>query len=67
MLINAVRGYLGEYGITAAKGAAGVRTVLKAIYIEQDQLPLSRARECRGMRVLPEIFLSIQSYNSLNY
>ena len=44
MLINAVRGHLGEYGITAAKGAAGVRTVLKAIYLEQDQLPdLARA------------------------
>jgi len=26
MLINAVRGHLGEYGITAAKAAARVRT-----------------------------------------
>ena len=44
MLINAVRGHLGEYGITAAKGAAGVRTVLKAVYLQQEQLPeLARA------------------------
>jgi transposase len=44
MLINAVRGHLGEYGIIAAKGAAGVRTILKAVYLEQDQLPdLARA------------------------
>lgn len=39
MLINAVRGHLGEYGIIAAKGAAGVRIVLKAIYLEEDHLP----------------------------
>jgi transposase len=38
MLINAVRGHLGEYGITAAKGAAGVRTVLKAIYRAEGDL-----------------------------
>jgi transposase len=44
MLINAVRGHLGEYGITAAKGAAGVRTILRAIYLQQEQLPdLARA------------------------
>jgi transposase len=44
MLVNVVRGHLGEYGITAAKGAAGVRTILKAIYLQQEQLPdLARA------------------------
>jgi hypothetical protein len=31
MLINAVRGHLGDYGIIVAKGAAGVRVILKAI------------------------------------
>jgi transposase len=44
MLINAVRGHLGEYGIIATKGAAGVRVILKAIYLQQEQLPeLARA------------------------
>lgn len=44
MLINAVRRHLGEYGITAAKGAAGVRVILRAIYLQQEQLPeLARA------------------------
>ena len=44
MLINAVRGHLGEYGITAAKGASGVRTILGAIYLQEEQLPdLARA------------------------
>ena len=43
MLINAVRGHLGEYGITAAKGAAGVRTILRAVYLEHDLPDLARA------------------------
>jgi hypothetical protein len=45
-LINAVRGHLGEYGITAANGAARVRTILKAIFLEDDQLLVSRAWRC---------------------
>lgn len=44
MLINALRGHLGEYGIITAQGAAGVRTALKALYLERDHLPeLARA------------------------
>jgi transposase len=44
MLINALRGRLGEYGIIAAKGAKGAQTALRAIHLERDQLPeLARA------------------------
>lgn len=44
MLINALRGHLGEFGIVAPQGAAGVRAALKALHLEQDQLPaLARA------------------------
>ncbi len=44
MLINALRGHLGEFGIVAPQGAAGVRATLKALHLEQDQLPgLARA------------------------
>ena len=44
MLINALRGHLGEYEIIAAQGAAGVQTALRAIHLEHDQLPeLARA------------------------
>jgi transposase len=50
MLINAVRGRLGEYGIIAAKGAAGVRVILKSIYLQQEELPSCRARQCMVWR-----------------
>jgi len=44
MLINALRGHLGEYGIVAAKGTAGAQAALRAIHLERDQLPeLARA------------------------
>lgn len=44
MIINALRGHLGEYGIVAPQGAAGVQTAMKAVRLERDQLPeLARA------------------------
>jgi transposase len=44
MLINALRGHLGEYGIIAAQGTAGVHAAVKAIHVKHDQLPkLARA------------------------
>jgi transposase len=38
MLINALGGHLGEYGIIAAQGAAEVQGTLRAIHLEHDQL-----------------------------
>ena len=44
MLINALRGHLGEYGIVTAQGAVGVQAALKALRVAQDELPeLARA------------------------
>ncbi len=44
MLINALRGHLGEFGIVAPQGAAGVQAALKALREEDQDLPdLSRA------------------------
>jgi len=39
MLINALRGHLGEFGIVTAQGAAGVKAAITALRIEADQLP----------------------------
>lgn len=39
MLINALRGHLGEYGIVAARGPAGVRAVLASVRAREDELP----------------------------
>jgi transposase len=41
MLINALRGHLGEYGIVAARGPAGVRTALASVRERHDALPPS--------------------------
>jgi transposase len=41
MLINALRGHLGEYGIIAARGPAGVRTALASVRERHDALPPS--------------------------
>jgi transposase len=44
MLINALRGHLGEYGIVTAQGLAGVKAALTALRLEGAQLPeLARA------------------------
>lgn len=44
MLINALRGHLGEYGIVAPQGPAGVQAALKALQEEDQDLPdLARA------------------------
>ncbi len=39
MLINALRGHLGEYGIVAPQGPAGVQAALKALREEDQDLP----------------------------
>ena len=39
MLINALRGHLGEYGIVAARGPIGVRTALASVRERRDELP----------------------------
>ena len=39
MLVNALRGHLGEYGITAPQGPAGVQAALKALREEDQDLP----------------------------
>jgi transposase len=44
MLIAALRGHLGEYGIVTAQGSAGVKAALTALRLEGAQLPeLARA------------------------
>lgn len=39
MLINALRGHLGEYGIVAARGPAGERKAMNAVIEEEIDLP----------------------------
>ncbi len=39
MLINALRGHLGEYGVAAPQGAVGVRAILNTIERGQVELP----------------------------
>ena len=61
MLINALRGHLGEYGIIAAQGTAGAQAALKAIHVEHDQLPeLARAAPHGLARQLEAIGREIQ-------
>ena len=44
MLINALRGHLGEFGIIAPQGPAGVQAALRALREEEQDLPdLARA------------------------
>jgi len=49
MLINALRGHLGEYGVVAARGPAGVKRVLAALELEQDRLPDSARASLQGL------------------
>lgn len=39
-LINALRAYLAEYGIIAAKGTGGVTALMKVLHDAQDRLPV---------------------------
>lgn len=39
MLVNRLRGHLAEFGIIAAKGFCGVKTIIEALHGAQDQLP----------------------------
>lgn len=39
MLINALRGHLGEYGVIAPQGPAGVQAALKALREDDEYLP----------------------------
>lgn len=44
MLINALRGYLAEYGIMTGLGAGGVAASLKALHEQQDRFPRMHVR-----------------------
>jgi len=49
MLINALRGHLGEFGVVAPQGAAGVRAALRALHLERDRLPDLAQAALRGL------------------
>ena len=49
MLINALRGHLGEYGLTAPQGPAGVQAALKALREEDQDLPDLARAALRGL------------------
>ena len=38
MLINGLRGHLGEFGVVAPQGSAGVQAALRSIILERDRL-----------------------------
>ena len=49
MLINALRGHLGEFGLVAPQGSAGVRVAVRAIILERDRLPELAQAALRGL------------------
>lgn len=49
MLINALRGHLGEFGIIAPQGSAGVRVALRSLIIERERLPELAQAALRGL------------------
>ena len=49
MLINAIRGHLGEFGVVAQQGAAGVEAALKAIQLGAEDLPELALAALRGL------------------
>ena len=49
MLINALRGHLGEFGIVTPQGSAGVQAALRALHLEQDALPELAHAALRGL------------------
>ncbi len=49
MLINALRGHLGEFGIVAPQGSAGVQAALRSLILEKDRLPDLAQMALRGL------------------
>lgn len=49
MLINALRGHLGEFGIVTPQGSAGVQAALRALHLEQGVLPELAHAALRGL------------------
>jgi transposase len=49
MLINALRAHLAELGIVAARGPAGVNTVLEVVHTTQNNLPHAAAQALKGL------------------
>jgi transposase len=49
MLINALRGHLGEFGIVAPQGAAGVQAALRSLTLERARLPELAQAALRGL------------------
>ena len=49
MLINALRGHLGEFGIVTPQGAAGVQAALRSLILERDLLPDLAQMALRGL------------------
>jgi transposase len=49
MLINALRAHLAEFGIVAARGPGGVKTVLEALRAMQDDLPRAASQALNGL------------------
>lgn len=49
MLINALRGHLGEFGVVTPQGSAGVQAALRSIILERDRLPELAQAALRGL------------------
>lgn len=49
MLINALRGHLGEFGVVTPQGSAGVQAALRLIILERDGLPELAQAALRGL------------------
>ena len=49
MLINAWRGHLGQFGVVAPQGSAGVQIALRSIILERDRLPELAQAALRGL------------------
>lgn len=49
MLINALRGHLGEFGIVAPQGSAGVQVALRSLILKCDRLPELAQAALRGL------------------
>ena len=49
MLINALRGHLGEFGIVTQQGSAGVEAALRALRLEEGSLPELANAALRGL------------------
>src|SRR3989344_2869845 len=49
MLINALRGHPGEFGMVSAQGSAGVQAALRSLILEQERLPELAQAALRGL------------------